>query len=135
MVDTPSERIVKAANATVDLTDSLGRTITVRTLNALDQMRMLRAIGPAQSSNMPYVQMVECVLMATAIDGMPLPTPSNERQIDAGVQRLGDEGMVAVMVHRMQAITAMQDEAEAATGEGEPPAPLVPSAPLSSVQA
>ena len=34
------------SNKTVEINDSMGRVITMRPINVLDQIRLLRAIGP-----------------------------------------------------------------------------------------
>ena len=101
---TPSQQFVAAASRTENITDSKGRVLRVRDLLALDQMRLLRAVGPAQATNQPYFHMVECAAMVTHIGDTPCPMPLNERQIDAAVERLGDEGMAAVMIFRTRRI-------------------------------
>jgi len=114
------------ADAPKVITDAKGRKITLRDLTVMDQMRMLRAIGPAQSSNQPYVQMVTCACMVTEIDGMPIPFPTNERAIDGVVQRLGDDGMSAVMVDMMAEMDRTMKAAQDAVEAGDiAPSPLV----------
>ncbi len=129
MSDTPSARIVKAAQQTEELTDALGRKLTIRNLNALDQARLLRAVGAAQSANMTYFNMVECAAMVSEIDGVPCPFPANERMIDAAIGRLDDEGMACVMVRRTARVMEAMAAAESIM-EGAPaaPDPLAPSA-------
>jgi hypothetical protein len=59
---------------------------------------------PAQGSLMdhsttaPYVGMAMMAASATEIDGVPIPFPFNESQIDAAIARLDDEGMEAVTI-------------------------------------
>jgi hypothetical protein len=94
---------------------------------------MLRAIGsrdPKQAENQPYVQMVECACMVSDIDGVPQPLPSKEEHIDGMLDRLGDEGMAAIYVHRSAEIKRVMEEAEAAAASatpGEKPDPLAQS--------
>ena len=115
------------------VTDAKGRKITLRDLTVLDQVKMLRAIGPKQAENQPYYGMVESACMASAIDGVPVIMPANESQIDAVIAKLGDEGMAAIMVHRVAAIQATVRAAEQAAeraaehAEAEPESPLAPS--------
>jgi hypothetical protein len=125
---TPSQQIVAAAAPKTEvLTDARGRKIGVRELTGLDQLRMLRAIGPGQSGNTDYGYMVECIMMVADIDGVPLVQPKNEQKIDAAMERIGDEGMAAVMLWRTQriraAMKAAEEAADAARAEGAPPAP------------
>lgn len=110
------------------LTDARGRKITLRDLTIMDQMRMLRAIGPAQAGNQPYVQMVQIACMVDAIDGVPQPFPTNERGIDAAVTRLGDDGMAAVMMNMIAEQNRVMEAAQKAVEGGDPaPDPLAPS--------
>lgn len=96
------------------ITDAKGRVLTLRKIGVVEQLRMLRAIGPDQSANYNYVHLVECIIMVSEIDGVPLPAPTSERQIDANAQRLGDDGVAAVMIERMKQIKATHEAAEAA---------------------
>jgi hypothetical protein len=114
------------------VTDAKGRRITLRKINVLDQVKMLRAIGPKQAENQPYFNIVECAFMADMLDGIPLPMPSTEQQIDAAIGRLGDEGIAAIMVHRIEEMKATTEAAEAAAlnappaGESSAAGPLPP---------
>lgn len=110
------------------ITDAGGRKLELRKLNALDQVRMLRAIGAEQAQNQPYVHMVECAFMVAAIDGVPMPLPTSERTIDGAISRLGDDGMSAVMVQRIKEINAANTAADAAAEGGNAADPLEPSA-------
>lgn len=118
------------------LTDAKGRKLTLRTLTVRDQARMLRAIGsinPNQAQNQPYVQIVECAFMVADIDGVPQPMPSTEGQIDGALDRLGDEGMSVVMIHRAEEVRKVMDAAQAAIeAGGSEPDPLSASAPSPS---
>jgi hypothetical protein len=110
------------------LTDAKGRKITLRDLTIMDQMKMLRAIGAAQASNQPYVQMVTVACMVDAIDGVPQPFPTNERGIDAAVSRLGDDGMAVVMMDMITEQNRVMEAAQRAVEGGDAaPDPLAPS--------
>ena len=111
------------------ITDALGRKITLRKLNVLDQVKLLRAVGPDQARNQPYVEIVTMAASVSDIDGVPLVIPTNERQIDAAIGRIKDEGFAALMVYMRREIKAVEDAAEAAAdGEAKPADPLAPSA-------
>ncbi|MGI4793140.1 MAG: hypothetical protein ACRYG8_03460 [Janthinobacterium lividum] len=116
----------------VILTDSRGRKLTVKDLSAIEQMRLLRAIGPDQSMNQPYVMAVQAAASVASIDGVPCPKPNSERQIDAMVERLGDEGLAVVQLHQQvqmaKAYRAAQEAFEAQTAEASTPDPLAASA-------
>jgi hypothetical protein len=117
MDNSPSAAIVAAAMQTTDITDATGRTLTLRTLSVIDQLRLLRAIGSQNSDNQPYVNMCQAAASVTSIDGVPQPTPTNERQIDAAVIRIGDAGFAAIMFHMRRQIAELEAAAEAAAAE------------------
>jgi hypothetical protein len=110
---------VAANGAATVLTDAGGRKITLRKLSVLDQARMLRAVGPRQAENQPYFHLVECACMVADIDGVPLLLPGSEQQIDGLLGRLGDEGIAAVMIHRVAEVRAAMTAAEDAALNSE----------------
>jgi hypothetical protein len=94
-VTTPSARIVASAAATVTVTDALGRALVLRRPGALDKLRLFKAVGPYLAANDPYLGMAMLACSVTSIDGVPVPAPVTEQQIEALVSRLGDEGIAA----------------------------------------
>jgi hypothetical protein len=112
------------------ITDAKGRKLTLRKLNVLDQVRLLRAVGPDQARNQPYFEVVTMAASVSDIDGIPCMIPTNERQIDAAIDRIGDDGFGALMVNMRKEIKIVEDAAEAAAkGEVAPASsPLEPSA-------
>jgi hypothetical protein len=75
--------------------DAAGRVLTVRKPTALDQLRLFKAVGPTLAQNQPYLAMAMVACAVNAIDGVPVPIPGNEHQIESLVQRLGDVGLRA----------------------------------------
>lgn len=104
------------------LVDARGRRLTLRDLTVLDQVRLLRAIGPAQSANEPYVNIVNVCASVADIDGDVMPFPSNEREIDALVRMIGDAGFAAIGVEIKRQIDEVHAAAEAAAKGAERPA-------------
>ncbi len=94
-MDTPSSRIISTASATVTVTDAEGRVLTMRRPAALDKLRLFKAVGPLLSQNQPYFAMAMLAVSVCAIDGVPMPPPVTEAQIEALVSRLGDAGIAA----------------------------------------
>jgi hypothetical protein len=94
--DTPSARLVAAAQAAPEVTDAAGRVLTLRRLTALDKLRLFKAAGPVLAQNQPWLGMALLACSVAAIDGVPVPPPANEAQIEALVQLLGDGGIAAV---------------------------------------
>ena len=55
---TPSATIVAKATESRSIVDSLGRRLTLRTLTALDKLRVFKAAGPELALNQPWLAMV-----------------------------------------------------------------------------
>jgi hypothetical protein len=92
----PSERLLAAAQEGLAVTDSLGRRLDLRRLDALDKLRLFKAVGPALAQNQPYLGMALLACSVVAVDGVPCPRPTEETLIERAVQRLGDAGLAAV---------------------------------------
>jgi hypothetical protein len=93
---TPSGRIVAAANKEVQVTDARGRKLSVRRLGALDRARLFKAIGGQNSQNAPYLGMAMLASSVTTMDDIPLPFPATDREVEAAIARLDDDGINAV---------------------------------------
>lgn len=76
--------------------DSTGRKLTLKQLGAVDRLRIFKAIGGALAANPPYLGLAMLAFSVTEIDGVPVPPPCNEAQLEGLVQRLGDCGLDAV---------------------------------------
>ena len=70
--------------------------LEVRRPGALDRLRLFKAVGPVLAQNDRYVGYGMLAMCVVSVDGVPVPQPANEGQLEALVQRLGDAGMVAV---------------------------------------
>lgn len=92
----PSTSIISRSSQSTDVQDSLGRTLSVRRLNALERLRLLKAAGPELSQNDAWLNMAALALSVSGINGIPRALPINERQIEAAVSELGDPGLEAV---------------------------------------
>ncbi len=93
---TPTARVIAAAQAAQVVSDALGRRIALRRPSALDKLRLLKAAGPVLAQNQPWLGIALYAASVTDIDGVPVPPPASEAQIEALVARLGDEGLAAV---------------------------------------
>jgi len=96
LATTPTQRIVAEAGAALTVTDAGGRAVQFRRPGALDRLRLFKALGPVLSGNDRYVGYAMLAFCVTAIDGVPVPAPSSEAQVEALVVRLGDAGLEAV---------------------------------------
>jgi len=95
-MDTPSARLVAAAQSVPETTDAQGRRLALRRLTALDKLRLFKAAGPLLAQNQPWLGMALLAASVTAIDDIPVPPPASEAQIEALVSKLGDDGIDAV---------------------------------------
>jgi hypothetical protein len=96
MSETAAQRFVAGAYTLMRTTDLAGRSIVMRRPTALDRLRIFKAIGAELSQNPPYLGMAILASSVTEIDGVPVPAPINEAQLEALVKRLGDDGIEAV---------------------------------------
>jgi Mg2+ and Co2+ transporter CorA len=78
------------------VTDSKGRTLTIKKLNAFDRMKLFQAAGAELSENSSWIAYALCACSVTAIDAVPEAFPHNQRAIENMVKVLGDEGIEAV---------------------------------------
>jgi hypothetical protein len=92
----PSASIVAAAATTENVIDGNGRRLTIRRLTALDRLRLFKAAGPLLAQNQPWLGMALIACSVAAIDDVPVPSPSNELQIEAMIGRLGDTGVAVI---------------------------------------
>jgi hypothetical protein len=92
----PAAQLLAAAQAVSTTTDARGRALTLRRLGALDKLRLFKAAGPALAQNPAWLGMAALACSVIEIEGVPVPSPVNDGQIEALVARLGDDGLAAV---------------------------------------
>ena len=95
-MESASSRIVAASLAETVVRDAAGRELSLRRMSALDRLRLFKAVGPQLAQNAPYLGMAMLAASVCAIDGVPVPPPVTEGQVEALVSRLGDAGIAAV---------------------------------------
>jgi hypothetical protein len=93
---TPSKTIVQAALETLSGLDKRGRKLLLRRLTALDTLRLFKAAGPVLAQNGPWLSMAGLAFSVLEIDGVPVPPPTTEPQIESLIDRLGDDGLAAI---------------------------------------
>ena len=79
----PSERIVCATARTSEIRDTLGRRLVLRQLNAVDRLRLFKALGPSLSENAAYLGLALLAVSVSSMDDVPLPAPGSEAQLEA----------------------------------------------------
>ena len=93
---TPTQFYVAAAHDIRDITDATGRVLTIRRPTTLDRLRLFKAVGGALTANERYLGLAMLAFSVIAVDGVPVPQPVNEHQIEAAVERLGNEAIEAI---------------------------------------
>jgi hypothetical protein len=93
---TPSQTIVRESARTFTTVDTNGRRLSLRRLTALDTLRLFKAAGPMLAQNEPWLSMAGLAFSVLEIDGVPVPAPITEAQIEGLVDRLGDDGLAAI---------------------------------------
>jgi hypothetical protein len=93
---TPSQVIVRAASRSFTTVDASGRRLSLRRLTALDTLRLFKAAGPILAENEPWLSMAGLAFSVMEIDGVPVPSPATEAQIESLIERLGDDGLAAI---------------------------------------
>ena len=110
----PSDDVIRTAQAEISVTDAQGRTLTLRKPNVLAHYRLVKILGDA-ASNTAYMSLVSPITYLTAIDGSPVAQPNTERELDALIQRLDEDGIMALMdglqKHFAKAPQAEQEQA------------------------
>ena len=95
--EAPSEQIVKKASERTTVEDARGRSIAIRKLSPLDRMRMSKAAGAENSTNQPYMLYALVACSVVSVDGNEQIVPTNERQLEAAISLLGEEGYEAAL--------------------------------------
>jgi hypothetical protein len=107
--ETPSAGIIRNANKTGTVTDALGRVITVKKLSALDRMRLFAFAGPELSTNEPWIGMAALAFAVTGVGDDQNVRPNSLRELEAHVERLGDDGLEAAARAYAQIAPARED--------------------------
>ena len=93
---TPTASVLSPAQALHSIVDETGRTLGIRKLNALDKLRLLKAAGPILSENQAWLGVAMLAASVAEIEGIPVPMPVTEQQVETLVGRLGDQGLASV---------------------------------------
>jgi hypothetical protein len=110
--ETPSDALVKKAAAEVTIQTPNGFAVTLKRPGVLSSFRLVKMLGDA-ARNVVYMNMVLPFTYITAIDGRAVAAPNTEREIEALITRLDEEGVAAVMNAVSENFGAQQDPEEA----------------------
>nr|WP_294527299.1 hypothetical protein [uncultured Rhodopila sp.] len=62
----------------------------------MDTLRLFKAAGPILAQNGPWLSMAGLAFSVLEIDGVPIPSPATEPQIETLIDRLGDDGLAVI---------------------------------------
>ncbi len=94
--ETPTQTMIKATAKVGETTDELGRRIVARRLTPLDRMRLFQAAGNDLAKNEQWIGLAALAASCIELAGDQVAKPVSKAQIEALVERLGDEGLSAI---------------------------------------
>jgi hypothetical protein len=105
--ESPAEQVTSAGDDIRRVKDKTGRTIGIRQLTVLQEMRLLKILGEFNSS---YFSLCAQLARVAEINGEAVHVPNSEREIEMVGQRLGREGLAALMEAIAQTVEADNDD-------------------------
>lgn len=94
--ETPSETIVNSATEIKYATDARNRRIGVERPRALLRFRLLKILGAENAKNEPLLGNAMLAFLVREINGEKVAQINSERQLEAMIDRLDDDGLAAV---------------------------------------
>lgn len=95
--EAPSEQLVRQAKREAVVTDEKGRKIRLVRPGPLAQFNLVKLVGGEAAANSVYMGMTLPLIFVQAIDDALVPPPQTQRELEALIERLEDEGITAVM--------------------------------------
>lgn len=109
--ETPSEKAIRENRPIKTIKDARGRTIVYRPMSILESARLLRTVGSPNSSNEPYMRLMQFAAAVISIDGDIGPQITSMLFGEARLDWLGDDGYVAMIIESNRENEEMMDEA------------------------
>lgn len=91
----PSEEVVEQANKVTYVTDARGRRIGLKKPGILAQYRLVEMLGDS-ARNEAFMGMILPVTFVVQIDDDEVPFPRTRRELDALIQRIDEDGLLAI---------------------------------------
>ncbi len=104
-----SRRIVDAANALEHVSDSKGRSLGWRKLDALEEFDLSELAGANNVGTAQWMMFAMIAFSVREIDGQAMPRPGTKNDLRARVKLLGAEGLNAI-VQRLQGQAEQADD-------------------------
>jgi hypothetical protein len=92
----PSDEVVQQSLLPCTVKDARGRLISLQKPGVLAQFRMIEMLGAQLAENQVYVGMVLPLMYIAEIDGEPVARMTTKRELEALIQRLDEDGIMAV---------------------------------------
>lgn len=92
----PSAAIVADAAKTFTTQDAKGRTLGFRRPSAMDRYRLSKMLGGDVAANQEAAGLAMLAYLCISIDGEAVMKPNSERQIEAIIDRLDNDGLNAI---------------------------------------
>lgn len=105
------------------LVDAKGRTLSLRGMSLVEQYRLAKAVGAETAKNDVAWSMAQTAAAVRDIDGVPLPYPTTDAQVEQNIERIGDEGYAAFISYLQNETTRMMEATRTAQGPLEVSAP------------
>lgn len=93
--ETPTEQLVREAKREAEVQDAKGRRLKLVKPSPLIQFKLVKMVGGEAAANQVYMAMVMPLIFVQQIDDALVPTPQTERELEALIERLGEEGIEA----------------------------------------
>lgn len=111
VTDTPAAVSAPARPKFETVQDSLGRSIQLRTLDPIQQGRLVMAVGGEVSQNSAYMSgFAMPAAMVAHIDDAFFGLPRSIKEIEAMLAELGTEGMNAITQHLVAKYQAIEED-------------------------
>lgn len=94
--ETPSEAIIHSAHEIKYATDARNRRIGVEKPRALLRFRLLKILGADNSKNEILLGNAMLAFLVREVNGEKIAQINSERQLEAMIDRLDDDGLAAV---------------------------------------
>jgi hypothetical protein len=99
---TAAPAAARSALKVVEVTDSLGRRLKVRKLNALNKVDLAQVVGPDGCKNEAIIGPCAIAFSVSEIDGEPVYQPANYAEMRVLIGRLDDEGIQAATLAHIE---------------------------------
>ncbi len=107
--ESASSVLIKEAAKEITLApDSRGRVFGIRKPGILAQFRIVDIMGDT-AKNEVYMGMLMPIIFCTSIDGEQVPFPNSRREVEALIERVGEDGLATLAAGLQEHFGKQQD--------------------------